>query len=602
MIDLVARDAASRILKWDDLTTPYAFAVDLPGLPAPDGIVALSRVPLSRPTVIAGGSRFAPTEAKGSLLTLDNDLPYAPAGSPELQAAGHAENLAHHQAGNAFVLVDPAGEVPDDAVVVALGNARAYVDNPYALAKAIGTARANVGPGRLLYLPGCGLPQEIALLAYCGVDLFDDAAAVLAARQGSYLTPEGALPDPSAAPSGAASRDRRNDPDGDVDLVAHARSEVQREIHRVRLAIKAGKLRELVEQRSRSTPTLAAHLRRFDKEAYDFFEPRTPLLRAGPLYTTSKESLERPEVERFRRRIISRYRKPDSARILVILPCSAVKPYSDSKTHRILESALMRVRNRHAVHEVILTSPLGVVPRELERVYPAAQYDLPVTGHWDEDEKLMIREVATALVERSRYDAIVLHVDEVEMEIVAPVLGEIYYTVEKDPLSRASLDNLLNTVNKLADAMPRVPWRERGVDDLAALARFQFGEAAGQALTEGAEVKGREPFLRLMDQATGAQLAMTTIGRGYLSLAPEGGKRIMETKKFLVEIDDFRPKGTVFAVGVRGADAEIVPEDEVVLHHNGEFRGVGRALAPGVEMGKWKRGPCVAVRHKEELK
>jgi archaeosine synthase len=480
------------------------------------------------------------------------------------------------------VLVDPSGEVPDDVEVVALANARAYVDNPYVLTGAITAARERVGPERLLYLPGCGLPQEIALLAYAGVDLFDDAAAVLAARQGAYLTPEGALPDP-----------------GGVDLASHARAEVQREVRRVHLAIRAGKLRELVEQRSRATPTLAAHLRRFDKEAYGHFEPRAPLLRPGPLYTTSQESLDRPEVERFRRRLAERYHKPASARVLCLLPCSATKPYAESRTHRILATALGRVRNRLAVHEAVLTSPLGVVPRELERCFPAAQYDLPVTGHWDEDEKRMIRDALAALVARSRYDAVVVHLDEAEAAIAAPSLADPLVTGGPDPLAREALDDLASTLDKLAEGLPRVGWKARALDDLASLARFQFGDA-GRALVEGADVKGRDPFLRLVDGSTGAQLAMVVPDRGYLSLASEGGRRLLEAGAACrVEIDDFRPKGTIFAVGVRSADPGILVEDDVVLTHRGEFRGVGRALAPGVEMGRMRKGACVAVRHKE---
>jgi archaeosine synthase len=588
MLEPERRDGAARILSWSHgglrLATPLALALDAPGLPAPPGegpVLARAPVP-GRVTVVTGGSRFRPGAADGAWIALDDDLPYAPAGGADLLAAGHAESLAAHVHGRAFVAVDPAGALPDDAEVVALANARAYADNPYTLTQALTTLRANAGPERLLYLPGCGLPQEIALLAYAGVDLFDDAAAVLAARQGSYLTPEGALPDPG---------------DG-TDLVAHARAEVQREVRRVQLAIRAGKLRELAEQRSRATPNLAAHIRRFDKEAYDFFEARAPLLRGGPLYTTSKESLERPEVERYRRRLASRYQKPASARVLCLLPCSATKPYSESKTHRILGSALERVRNVHAVHTVVLTSPLGVVPRELERCYPAAQYDLPVTGHWDEDEKLMIRDAVSALLARSRYEAVVVHLDEVESEIAAPVLPDHFVTGGRDPLARESLDELAATLNKLGDAAPRVGWRTRALDDLASLARYQFGDA-GLALVEGADVKGKDPFLRLVDAESGLQLAMVVPDRGYLSLAPEGGKRLLEAGGPRVEIDDFRPKGTVFAVGVKGADAGVLVEDDVILTHKGEFRGVGRALAPGVEMGRMKKGACVAVRHKE---
>lgn len=599
MLEPLLRDGAARIARWTRgdlvLNTPLALAVDAPGLPAPPGALALSRTPLARPTVLSGGSVFQPGAEAEVFLSISDDLPYPPAGGEELLKAGHEENYLDHLGENGFVALDPRGRLPAGAEVVALGNARAYVDNPYTMAKALTALRENAGPDRLLYAPGCGLPHEIALLAYAGVDLFDDAPALLAARQGVYLTPEGNLP-LDAVKEGPRPCACAGCSGPEVDLVAHARHAVQAELARVHAAIRAGKLRELVEQRTRATPALAAHLRRLDKEAYQFFETRAPLLRHDRLYATSKESLERPEVMRFRRRLARRYRKPTSARVLVLLPCSATKPYSRSKTHRILATALERVRNLGAVHEVVLTSPLGIVPRELENVYPAAQYDLPVTGHWDEDEKAMIREALTALLERSRYDAVIVHLDEVEMEIAAPALPDFHHTVEGDPLSPQSLENLANTLNKLADAVPKVPWKRRALDDLSSLARFQFGEA-GHVLLEGADVKGRMPWLRLVDADSGEQLAMITEDRGYFSLALEGGRRLLETGHYRVEIDDFVPRGTVFAVGVKHGDAEIAPEDEVVLHHGGEFRGVGRALAPGLDMGRMKKGACVAVRH-----
>lgn len=599
MIEPVARDMAARILSWKraerTFLTPLALAVDAPGMPAPAGRLVLTRDASGAPdasSVLAGGSRFAPAgpDATG-FLVIDDDLPYAPAGGADLLKAGHEENFQDHAGDRAFVALDPAGRIPADAEVVAMGNARAWFDNPYAWAKAITTLRETIGPERLLYAPGCGLPHEIALLVYAGVDLIDDASALLAARQGVALTAEGPLPATAAIEAGLV-------PDASPDArLRHARQAVQAEVARVHAAIRAGKLRELVEQRTRAAPNLAAHLRRLDKEAYHFFETRAPLLRAGRVFTTSKESLDRPEIVRYRRRLARRYRKPTSARVLVLLPCSSKKPYSSSKTHRILFTALDRVRNRGAVHEVVLTSPLGIVPRELEMVYPAAHYDLPVTGHWDEDEKAMIRDALTALLARSRYDAIVVHLDEVEMEIAAPVLGDFHYTVEGDPLSHESLDNLANTLNKLADATPRVAWKQRTADDLSSLARFQFGEA-GHALIEGAEIRGKMPYLKLVDPDSGEQIAMTTEDRGYLSLALEGGRRLMDAGHYRVEIEDFRPSGTLFAVGVKNGDAEIAPEDDVVIHHNGEFRGVGRALVAGAEMAAMRKGACVTVRHK----
>src|SRR5256886_11075972 len=94
----------------------------------------------------------------------------------------------------------------------------------------------------------------------------------------------------------------------------------------------------------------------------------------------ASESLHRPEVVRFRRRIRERYAKPPSARVLLLLPCSARKPYSTSRSHRRFRDAIVASANPTAVHEVIVTSPPGPNPPRLGRVYPAGAFTHP--GAW----------------------------------------------------------------------------------------------------------------------------------------------------------------------------------------------------------------------------
>ena len=122
--------------------------------------------------------------------------------------------------------------------------------------------------------------------------------------------------------------------------------------------------------------------------------------------------LDRVEVTAWTRRLMERYAPPSSARVLVLLPCSARKPYSDSRTHRRIREALSGVPNRAVVHEVVLTSPLGAVPRELERTYPAAQYDIPVSGDWFPDELERMRELVEHIQGRGVYDAVVSHMGD----------------------------------------------------------------------------------------------------------------------------------------------------------------------------------------------
>ena len=65
-----------------------------------------------------------------------------------------------------------------------------------------------------------------------------------------------------------------------------------------------------------------------------------------------------------------------------------------------------------------------------------------------------------------------------------------------------------------------------------------------------------------------------------------------------MRIDDFEPKGTVFAIGVLNADPGIRPFDEVIVY-NDRVIAVGRALMSGWEMQASKNGGAVAVRHVE---
>ena len=85
--------------------------------------------------------------------------------------------------------------------------------------------------------------------------------------------------------------------------------------------------------------------------------------------------------------------------------------------------------------------------------------------------------------------------------------------------------------------------------------------------------------------------------RGFFSLTIAGGEVLSEAGAFRVEIEDFKPSGSIFAVGVTGADSEIRPGDEVVVVHKGDVRGVGTAAMPPEEMVLSTRGEAVKLRH-----
>ena len=454
-------------------------------------------------------------------------------------------------------------------------------------------AKLKDGPDLLkpAYCSVMGLPHRLAFLAYLGFDVFDSIPLIASADNGTYLTNSGTLVydriKDLPCPCPACTSGRRGRPE----LLEHNYSVAENETRLVRHAIAEGCLRELVEARIRTDPWLVQDLRLMDLEHYDLLEMHSPV-KGTPFHAGSKESLNRPDVARWRRRLEQRYIRPKSASVLLLIPCSAKKPYSLSQSHMRFRQTLIDSGRFDSVHEVIVTSPLGLVPRELELFYPAQDYDIPVTGHWDRDEKKLAEDMVSWLISSQKYDLIISHLGD-EREPVNSVLTDFLDTSSGNPGSRESLNRLEQALKEHVPAH-EPDAKTRAVDDMRSISKFQFGDA-GERLCDGAGVAGRWPYFKILKGKD--QLGMLTGDRGMISLTLEGAKRIAESGSYCVEIDDFEPKGNLFAVGVEHASPEIRIGDDVVIVHSKEARAVGVARMCAVEMNIAERGEAVHIRH-----
>ncbi|HER45553.1 MAG TPA: queuine tRNA-ribosyltransferase containing PUA domain protein, partial [Thermoplasmatales archaeon] len=107
---------------------------------------------------------------------------------------------------------------------------------------------------------------------------------------------------------------------------------------------------------------------------------------------------------------------------------------------------------------------------------------------------------------------------------------------------------------------------------------------------------GKYPYQKILHRNT--QLGMVTEERGFLSLTMTGAERLCNAKQYWVEIyDDFTLKGSVFAPGVKQADASIRIGDEVIVQKYNQLCGVGVALMNGTEMSQATQGEAVKIRH-----
>jgi archaeosine synthase len=603
------RDGPARIgqLKIDDqkVVTPNIFFLDSPRCKASEfsDIILTNRIrKTKKPILRIGESIFVTAETREKNGVLLNDyLIYPKDATKELQLSVLANNK------NTECCIVPAKKelIPDiiknnDATLFIIANASQLFSQQSYFVDFIIELRGKIGYQKLIYLPCVGDPSSIAFLTYLSVDFFDSFSAVMAARNDTLLFSTGfyrknQLPElPCNCPSCIKIKNASGMKY--TEILLHNYSALLREIKQVRNAIAAGSLRELVETRVRTSPHLSSMLRILDLNHSRFLEERTPVMRKQILIATTNDSLVRPEVRRFQERIIQRYEKPPSARILLLLPCSAKKPYSFSKSHKLFRERIFNLDNPFVVHEVILTSPLGLVPRELELTYPASTYDTAVTGYWDENEKKMIRTLLQQYLQMNTYDTTIMHIPSPMQEFIASLLKNPISTCIDSPTSAESLDELSNVLQKTTQRYKRGEPSQRVYENIKALAYYQMGKSLAEKLLTDCTIKGKYPYQKITQK--NRQLGMLTEERGLISLTMEGGERLVDAEHYWVEIfDDFTLKGSVFAPGVTNADESIRIGDEVIIRKNMKLCGVGVALMNGKEMVESRYGEAVKIRH-----
>ncbi|MDD3621837.1 MAG: DUF5591 domain-containing protein [Methanofollis sp.] len=106
-------------------------------------------------------------------------------------------------------------------------------------------------------------------------------------------------------------------------------------------------------------------------QSHDEHDARGPQSRA-PAIATGTPPFFKPEFEEAYQFILRHYRIPERE-VAVFLPCSVKKPYSSSSSHRRFDQVISRALPPEQVH-VVVFGTCGVVPRELELMYPYASY------------------------------------------------------------------------------------------------------------------------------------------------------------------------------------------------------------------------------------
>jgi 7-cyano-7-deazaguanine tRNA-ribosyltransferase len=182
------------------------------------------------------------------------------------------------------------------------------------------------------------------------------------------------------------------------------------ELKSIKQAIRDGRLWEHLEMRTHAHPALLTALKKL-KNYGDFIEKHSPTVKRSGLFFFNSVGLARPEVIHYRNRMLERYRPPEDARILLLVPQTHSKPFHKAQEFKKIEQVLQRLDKELSsrVHVCFYAAPFGLIPLELDEVYPLSQHEtaLPV----DKETIDYVASQASEYIKRAHYKTMVLFHD-----------------------------------------------------------------------------------------------------------------------------------------------------------------------------------------------
>ncbi len=493
-----------------------------------------------------------------------------------------------------------------DCPFIILTGLPSLFSNQRKLVEHLVTLRSKISTDVAIYSPGPVPPAFYPFLVYSGIDFFDDSFAYYISDRGYFLSEDNTYPI-SSHPNCYCSYCQSSPPD----IINHNITVMKNALAKIRYHIKQGTFRTMVEKEIHNSISFAAALRYYDRQYDSIIRKRVPLQTSAKVKCIGEESLYRPEIVEYRERIKSRYIPPRNSKIVLLLPCSAKKPYSMSQSHNLFREAIRKADRNifQYISELIITSPLSVVPRELESIYPSKFYDITVTGTWSSEEVNVTSSLLNNVLSKYQQDVIVIdHTHgqgyrEIVKKINTLNIKEIYHTSpERHPTSRESLTKLtetlkdvLNSINNQTNAQSYSILQRK----LIATANHQFGPLTGEEIFNG-EIKTRGKYPRDIQIFKNKTLIATYLSRtGFLSLQPETAQKIVNHSLVNLEFNDSKIEGsTIYAPGCKEPSVDIRPLDEIFIVNSGSVLATAKALVSGEDMQKMSSGAIAEIKKK----
>ncbi|MFX0098231.1 MAG: DUF5591 domain-containing protein [Candidatus Hodarchaeota archaeon] len=480
-------------------------------------------------------------------------------------------------------------------------------------------------------------PFQLASLVSAGIDGIMERGYLTAAEKGMYFTSDGITNIqelrelPCNCPSCEFLMANDHGIQGDIDRVLHLYihnvNQALNEIVKIRNLLRSDKFRDYLEYQSQSSVILTVFRKKLDLHSKDLAGSSTSLVKKAKVEFRGTGSYYRPDVIKFRSKVIKHFTFPRRTEYVILLPCSARKPYFESPSHVKFHQAMRGGWNKwfRYCSELIITSPIGLVPRQLENCFPAAHYDVPVTGYWDEQELEFSKDMLVNVINHNldsgvKIKGIIAHLEggyrkacelaESSMRIPLKYTGNFESATILEALDAlrdefSSIEATL-TQNAYNDGLNK---NDVKLEDFKVLLNFQFETNLGDVvLPENTKIrKDRRNTTIIIDGKTNSTVFSRDQNSGYLKLERLGverawgghlGNKDIHLKK--VEFKGDALKGSnLFPAGIEHADEGITVGDDVFIHDgDNRLMGYGRAIVPGSRMLEMKTGPVIMLLHK----
>jgi len=249
------------------------------------------------------------------------------------------------------------------------------------------TAKMNLPSDRPFHLFGAGHPFMFSLAVALGCDFFDSAAYSIYAKEDRYMTESGTLrvneldhlpcSCPICANSDAFEFRDTTKQEREEKLNRHNLYVCFSEMRRIKQAIAEGRMWEYLEMRAHGHPSIFQALKQLPKYS-DYLEQHSPISKPSGMLFFSSVGLHRPEVARYRKRLFARYSPPKAIRALILLPHLRSRLYGRGSPYRRFLARVDRKVGTESkpIHICTYMVPFGLVPIELEEVYPLSQCEV----------------------------------------------------------------------------------------------------------------------------------------------------------------------------------------------------------------------------------